>query len=509
MTQRRAHTRGSPSTDDVKMLPPCTTPVSEQASLQTLSPRKQSIKNLADLLANQRDHWIARNAYYHSADIGYMRFLVPEGLRVLDLGCGTGHLLAALKPSYGVGLDFSPRMVEIARSNYPGLQFIHGDVEDAETISRLQGPFDVIVFSDTIGSLDDCQSTLAQLQPLCTPDTRVVVAYYSRMWEPVLGLAQLLRLRMPVTEQNWLSTEDISNLFSLADFEVTKREWRQLLPRRALGLGPLLNRYVATMALIRRACLRNYIVARPTGKRDHAPMSATVLIPCRNEQGNIEAAVRRVPAFCADIEILFVEGHSVDGTLDEIRRVIAAYPERDIKLIVQPGKGKGDAVRAGFVQARGDVLIILDADLTVPPVALPKFYNAIATGKAEFANGSRLVYPMEKGAMRFLNLMANQIFSWLFTWLLNQRITDTLCGTKALAKHQYDKIAANRNYFGDFDPFSDFDLLFGASKLSLKLIEIPINYRSRTYGESQISRFRHGWLLLRMVVFAFRKLKAF
>jgi len=488
---------------------PSTASASAEERTRTWSARKQAIRDLADRLAAERYAWIRRNRFYYEEDVKYMRFLVPEGLRVLDLGCGTGHLLASLKPAHGVGLDFSPQMVAVARRDHPGLQFVLGDAEDSAAIDALEGPFDAIVLSDTIGSLEDCQATLALLHRLCTPETRVIVAYYSHMWEPILGFAAWLGLRMPATEQNWLSSGDIANLLDLANFEVIKREWRQLLPRRAFGLGPLLNRYVATMAIVRRACLRNYVVARPVPARPAAALSTSVLVPCRNERGNIENAVRRLPAFCDDIEILFVEGHSSDGTLEEIHRVIAAYPDRDIKVMVQPGRGKGDAVRAGFARARGDVLMILDADLTTPPEVMSKFYDVIATGKAEFVNGTRLVYPMEKGAMRFLNLLANQVFSWLFTWLLNQRFTDTLCGTKVLKRKHYEQITANRGYFGDFDPFSDFDLIFGASKLNLKVKEIPVSYRSRTYGETQIARFRHGLLLARMVVFAYRKLKAF
>jgi glycosyltransferase involved in cell wall biosynthesis len=232
------------------------------------------------------------------------------------------------------------------------------------------------------------------------------------------------------------------------------------------------------------------------------------VIPCRNEAGNIEPAVQRVPRFCDDLEILFVEGHSKDATLDEIHRVIAAYPELDIKVVQQEGIGKADAVRKGFDVARGDVLMILDADLTAPPEELPKFYDAIVAGKGELVMGSRLVYPVEKDAMRLLNMIGNRVFSWLFTWLLNQRITDTLCGTKVLTRVNYERIKANRAYFGDFDPFGDFDLIFGAAKLNLRILEIPVRYRARAYGETQISRWRHGWLLLRMVVVAYNKLKA-
>ena len=474
-----------------------------------MSPRKTRIRKWADDLATTRDKWIARNSFFYEEDFRYMRFLIPEGLRVLELGCGTGQLLARLNPGTGVGIDISPNMIEVARAHYPQFEFRTGDIEDTEFVASLPGPFDVIVLSDTVGSLDDCQTMLSNLHCLCSPDTRIVIAYYSKMWEPVLMLGRLVGLQMPQEEQNPLSPDDVANFLSLADFEPVKREWRQLLPRRFLGLGRLVNRYLAPLPVIRHACLRHYMVARPLPRSRNDTPSATVVIPCRNERGNIEEAVLRTPKFCPDIEILFVEGHSSDGTLDEVRRVITAYPDLDIKVLVQDGKGKGDAVRKGFENARGDVLMILDADLTMPPEALPKFYRVIASGKGEFVNGSRLIYPMEKDAMRFLNFLANHMFSWLFSWLLNQRFTDTLCGTKVLSNSHYRKIAENRKYFGDFDPFGDFDLIFGAAKLNLKVVEIPIAYSSRTYGVTQISRFRHGWLLLRMVVFAFAKLKAF
>jgi len=473
-----------------------------------LSPRKRLIGSMADRMAAERQRWIERNSYYYDEDGRYMRFLIPEGARVLELGCGTGNLLASLKPSRGVGVDLSAAMVGEARRRHPGLEFVVGDIEDPAVIAGLEGPFDYIVLSDTIGSLDDCEAALASLHGLCDHDTRLVVAYYSHLWEPALNLAQRLGLRMPQVEQNFLSTLDIQNLMTLADFQMVKREWRQLLPRRWFGLGPLVNRFLGTLPVLRGLCLRNYVVGRSLRHAAPQVTSATVVVPCRNERGNVEPAVTRLPRFCDDIEILFVEGHSRDGTLEEIHRVIAAYPQYDIKVIQQDGIGKADAVFKAFDHARGDVLMILDADLTMPPEQLPKFWNALASGKGEFINGSRLVYPMEKEAMRFLNLLANRTFSLLFTWLLNQRFTDTLCGTKVLTRRDYQRVKKHSGYFGDFDPFGDFHLIFGASKLCLKAVEVPIRYASRSYGETQISRFRHGLLLLRMVVFAFHKLKA-
>jgi SAM-dependent methyltransferase len=469
--------------------------------------RKKRISEFVDRMASQRERWRSRNRYYYKENEIYMRFLVPEGLRVLDLGCENGSLLASLKPAYGVGVDLSGKSIEIARNRHPDLQFIAGDMEDEELINNLKGPFDVIILSDTIGFLTDCQQALENLHSLSTTNTRLIICNFSWLWEPVLRLAEKVKLKMPQMEMNWMSPEDISNLLWLADFEPIKVEWRMLLPKYLLGLGPLVNKYLGTLPFLRRLCLRDYTIARSLRMRSDENLSATVLIPCRNERGNIESAVRRIPRFCDDLEILFVEGNSQDGTYAEIERVIRDYPALDIKVEEQDGVGKGDAVRKGFAKARGEVLMILDADLTMPPEDLPKFYDAIVSGKGEFINGSRLIYPMEGQAMRFLNFWANRVFALLFTWLLSQRYTDTLCGTKVLKKSSYEKIRANRRYFGDFDPFGDFDLIFGAAKLNLKTIEVPIRYAGREYGETQISRFRHGWLLLKMVIFAFRKLK--
>ena len=469
--------------------------------------RKAQIQLQMDKLAEDRDGWIRKNKYFYKNDQSYMQFLVGDNKRILELGCGTGQLLNALNPSYGVGVDLSTNMVSIAQKNYPNLEFIQGDIENPELIKSLEGTFDYIILSDTLGFLDDCEETFSGLHSLCTSDTRLIISYYSWRWRPILTLGEKIGLKMPSVEMNWLSTEDTTGLLQLADFDTVKREWRQLLPRKLLGFGTIINRFIGTLPFIRRLSLRNYIVARPMKEVGVNNPSTTVLIPCRNEKGNIENAVKRLPNFCDDLEIIYVEGNSQDGTLDEIHRVIKAYPDKDIKVLVQDGKGKGDAVRKGFDNARGDILMILDADLTVPPEDLPKFYRAIVTGKGEYINGTRLVYPMDDQAMRFLNFWANRTFSVLFSWLLNQRFTDTLCGTKVLTKKNYEKIVSNRSYFGDFDPFGDFDLIFGATKLNLKVVEVPIRYAAREYGETQISRFRHGWLLLKMVFFAYKKLK--
>jgi SAM-dependent methyltransferase len=395
-------------------------------------------------------------------------------------------------------------MVRIAKRNFPHLQFQVGDFEDI----RIEEKFDYVLIIETIGHVDDIQLAFKELHKVCKPETRVIIVYYNYLWEPVLKFAEAAGLRMKHQLQHWLPLEDISNLLYLTSFEVIKKGYRTLLPVNIPVLSSILNRIVAKMPFFWKLSLNEVIIARPMEvRKSPEEVTCSVIVPCRNERGNIEEAVKRTPDMGKQMEMIFVEGHSDDGTLDECNRVKDKYPQKDISVLVQDGKGKGDAVRKGFAHAKNDVLMILDADLTVPPEDLPKFFVAIISGKGEFVNGSRLIYQMEKEAMRFLNLLGNKFFSKAFTYILEQRIRDTLCGTKVLWREDYTRIVSGRQYFGDFDPFGDFDLLFGASKLNLKIVEIPIRYRERTYGRTQISRFRHGLLLLKMTLFALRKIK--
>ena len=479
---------------------------SKPQRVSQLQARVVDVAEQADKMAKNRDFWIDRNRYFHESDWDYLKLNVPPSSRVLELGCGTGRLLAALRPQIGVGIDLSGKSIEVAQEKYPQLEFRVGDIQQPQAFDDLPGPFNFIIISDTIGHLDDFQSVLENIQAVSDENTRVIVTYYSLLWRPVVRLASALRLMMPTPRRNWLSTRDIVGILSLGNCDVIRTDTRQILPMRMLGLGTLVNSSFGRLPGFRSLGIRTYAIARMSPKKPLGLTSISVIIPARNEKGNIALAIERIPKICSDVEIIFVEGHSSDDTLGEIKRVIAANPDHDIKVFVQDGIGKGDAVRKGFAEARGDVLVIQDADLTAPPEALPKFFNILNSGKAEYANGSRLIYPMDGDAMRVLNFLANKTFAWIFSWLLGQRMTDTLCGTKAMLRINYQKIESNREYFGDFDPFGDFDLIFGSAKLNLKFVDIPLRYYPREYGTTQISRFRHGWQLLKMVVFAWRKL---
>jgi SAM-dependent methyltransferase len=463
----------------------------------------KGIEEFFDHYAAEVERWRRRNSGYHAAIASLARFYIPSKARVLEVGSGPGDLLAALAPRRGVGIDISSEMVRLASAKHPDLEFHRMTAEDLDLGGE---KFDYIVLSDLVGFVYDIRQVFERLRSVSHPQTRVIIHWYSLLWQPILSLAERVGLKYTQPIVNWTTKEDLTNLLYLADFEVVQSRRHILLPKHVPGISPFVNRFLAPLPIIRAFCVANWLVARPMRLEPERPVSVSVICPCRNEAGNIQQIADRLPAMGSHTELMFVEGHSKDNTLEECRRVAASSAEKDIKVLVQEGRGKGDAVRMGFSKATGDILMILDADISVAPEDLVDFYEALASHKGDFINGCRLVYAMDPQAMRFLNLLGNKFFALLLSKLMGQPIKDSLCGTKVLWRNTYMELATGRPYFGEFDPFGDFDLLFGAAKLNLKITEIPIRYRQRTYGSTNINRFADGSLLLRMCAKAAAKL---
>ncbi len=429
-----------------------------------------------------------------------MRRLVPGDARVLEVGVGGGHVLAALPNRIRHGIDVLPAALEACRRLDPDL---HLELGDVLTLS-VSGRYDAIICDRLLHSVDDVQRMLDNLAAHMEEDGRIYLTCFNFLWGFPLGAAERIGITERPPEENWFSESSLENLFTLAGLESVHFEDHVLVPLDV----PLLNKFAAQLPLFRSGSLyRTYVLRRRRVHRAPNP-GVSVIVPARNEWQNVAAAIARTPVMGSWTEIVFVEGGSTDNTWDEIQRLIASYrgPLR-LRAFQQTGKGKGDAVRLGFDKAMGALLMILDADLTVPPEELPKFYDVMVGGLTDYVQGTRTVYPMEDQAMRFLNKLGNAFFAKAFSFLLDQQINDTLCGTKVIWKKDYDRLAKQRGYFGEVDPFGDFDLIFGARKLHLKLMEIPIRYKSRVYGETNISRFRDGALLLKMTALAARKIK--
>ena len=482
--------------------------------LVVISGKKSRVQAFYDQLGPEWERWVARSRYYHTALERILRFIVPPGQRVLDIGCGNVDHLANLQPSLGVGVDLSDGMLGLARAKHPAFEYHHQAAEElalpAHEVRNGEGGFDVITMVNAVGEFADVLAAFKRLRPLVRPDTRLVILFYNHFWEPLMHPAAVLGLKLDNPTQNWLSLEDLRGFLRLAGFEVVKVGARMLCPKYIPGLAELLNGVVGRLPLLQRMGFVHYLVARPEMPLLQAPEkhSCTVVVPCKNEEDNVPKIPERVQQMGAFTELIFVDDCSTDATAERVRELIAAHPERPIKLVSGPGQGKGAAVRAGLDHATGDVLMIFDADMTVMPEDLPAFFEAITENKGEFINGSRMVYPLVGDAMRPLNILGNKLFATLFSFLLEQRIKDTLCGTKVVMRHNYAKILAARHYFGDIDRWGDYDWIFGAAKSNLKIVELPIHYVERTAGVTKMTkRFKNGLIMVRMCWVALRKLK--
>ena len=446
---------------------------------------------------------LASGIRYKNSLLRCIRNIIPKCSRVLHVGSGDGSLLRGLDPDKGVGIEAAPDLAENASANYPKYAFNASEFEAFDTT----GDFDFILVADVLLDVYDIDAMMRNVRTACSPDTRVVVTNYSQVWRPILKLLRLLRIARPRFGNTWFSPGDVRSAFERTGFQILSERSEVLFPSRLPILSSFCNRFLSQLPIFNWFCLHRIYVARLEPEPITPKPSVTVLVPARNESGNVPRLMSEIPDMGSFTEVIFVEGNSTDDTWEVLQEAIAERDDPLYRLIKQPGKGKGDAVRAGFSEARGDILMILDADLTVAPDMLPRFYDAVSSGRAEFANGTRLVYQMHDRAMRFLNLLGNHFFAKAFTYVMGQPIRDTLCGTKVLTRDSYNKIVANRDFFGEFDPFGDFDLLFGAARLNMKILDVPVRYGERVYGETNISRFRHGTLLFRMLFVGARKLK--
>lgn len=501
----------SPTTGDTNSAAPAERDLRrENWGSAALEERRERTRRHLVEIAPRRELWINRNRYYYRLLSRLLRFIVEPNKKVLSVRCGTGKLLKAVRPSQAKGIDICAEMIDIAKRRNPSFEFsvAFPDKDEFQQRFAAEEKFDYILFND-IGDTVDVLQALQNLRQLCRRHTRLVITTYNHFWEPLVTFAEWLGMKVPRTEQNWLSLSDIRNLMKLAGFEALETHGIVLLPKYVPLLSSVLNRFVARLPLLRRLCMTQLVVGRLTpAPLNPQDISVSVIIPCKDERGNVEDAVRRLPHMGRETEIIFCDDRSTDGTAEEVIRVRARYPHQHVRLEYGPGISKSKNVWTGFNSATGDVLMILDADLTTMPEELVYFMNVIASGQAEFVNGSRLVYPVPKGAMNGANMLGNKFFSIAFTYLLGQRVKDTLCGTKVLWRTDWERIKPMLGTWGTDDRWGDYDLLFGAAKLNLKILDLPVHYQERVYGTTKMTRvLRNGLIMLKMCWYGFLKLK--
>jgi len=460
------------------------------------------IKKLKDSIAKKRGKWISCNSYYYSQFLNSVKHIVPEGASVLNIGCSTGYILSRLNPVRGVGIESSSKQIKHASEKYPDLEFFDMEVENVQIDEK----FDYILICG-IENMVDIKSVLDSIKKNCHRHTRIIISHYSYLWQPLVSLAEKARIRLPQAVHNWFSKNDVKNMLDLSAYDAIHTKELILFPFYIPLVSYVLNKYLARLPLLRHLTMSRLTVARPVlhKEREH---SVSIIVPCRNEAGNIQDAVERIPELGSHTEIIFCDDKSTDKTADKVREMQKKYPDKDIKLVDGPGICKAENVWTGFDAASGEILMILDADLTVLPEELPYFYEAVTCGYGEFINGSRLVYPMHDEAMRGFNIIGNKFFSIFFTYILDSSIKDTLCGTKVMWAKDFEKIKTLRGSWGIKDRWGDYELIFGAAKNHLKIIDLPVHYMERTYGETKMTnRFKNGWIMLKMSMVSLCKIK--
>jgi SAM-dependent methyltransferase len=458
---------------------------------------RESTREYFERIAPVWDYWHRRNSFYHRKMTDLIRSMVAPGASVLELGCGTGDLLAALRPAAAIGLNVAEGMTALARKKHPEFQFETVEVDHAKIANGFA--LDYVVMNNMLDYVYDVWDLLESLRPAVADQTLLVMTTNNPLWGPVLRIASWIGQRLPDSPRNFITNRDIRSVLELQGFDVVEEGLALPVPRRVPLLAPLLNTLVPEIPVVRYVSSIQYIAARLRVPRP--ALSCSVVIPCHDEEDNIVECVRRVPSLGSAMEIIVVDDGSKDGTRRRVEELMRADPR--VRLVAyDTNRGKANAVRAGFEAARGDVLMILDADMAVVPEELPKFLKPLQNGTADVVNGTRLVYPMHRRAMKFANFLGNKAFCFLVSWIVRQRVSDTLCGTKALLRSDYLRMPrSGRERWGDFD------LLFGAARLKLRIMEIPVHYQERPSGKSKMRALRevglflrtcwHGWRMLR------------
>ena len=441
-------------------------------------------------VSDKFDFYERFNAYFYRYRRKILRRIIPPHKKILDIGCGGGDNLANLTPSRGLGLDISSHMVHLAKSRHPELEFI---CKDIDTYSPEEGDWEYLLAINLLLEVPDINLTLNRIHHIMSEETRLVILNHSANWEFLFRIYTFFQKWNKRINQNWLNRRDYENLFNNCGFQVIKKTKALLVPINIPILSNIINWLFHQIPFIRRFGLLDIYTLKKRIPRERLPdFSVSVIVPCKNESENIPAIIPRMPGMGRFTEIVFVDDLSTDDTHKCMQEQKEKFPDVPVKIVDGSGLGKGAACRKGFEAATGDILMILDADLTVPPEVLPDFFEIIQAGHAEFVNGSRQVYQLEEDSMRMANCIGNGFFAYLFSFLMGFRVNDTLCGTKVFFRKHYPLILESREFFATNDVWGDFDLLFAASRHNLMYTEHPVHYFPRTYGETKMGRRLHN-----------------
>ncbi len=377
-----------------------------------------------------------------------------------------------------------------------------------ESIAFKNKKYKTIILTDLFEVSTDILELLSMVNKLLGKDGIIVICSINQKWNRILNLFERLNLKDGNQKRLFINSTIVLNIAKVTGLEFVTQRNKQIFPFRMLGLGSLINNILEILFFPFSFGIRIYSILNQQEKfNEEKKYSKSIIIPAKNEEKNLKPLLNQIPELEEDHEIILAIGDSEDKTYEVAKEIKEArcWPF-EVKVIKQTGKGKANAVWEAVEEASKEVIIILDADISVNPETIVQFNSVIDTGKASFVNGTRLIYGMESGAMRIVNNLGNRIFQYIVSIIIGQKITDSLCGTKVFFRKDFNKIKLWKELVQMKDPFGDFDMIFTAGYFGLKILEIPVRYQARVYGVTQIKRFRDGY---KLIIYLLNSIKIF
>lgn len=440
---------------------------------------------------------MGKKRFFRECIIDFLQHSIVEGKRILIIGGNISEEAIRFAPSYSAEL-FSGKDAFPGRASggYQNVTYLNKGLLDFEADET----YDYIIFYESLNYEGDLYSIFRKLKKIIHRDSKVFVIEINPFILFLLKILSRVGLLVPDFKRNMLHLSDLENLVNIFGFDIVDKGYRFAVPFKIFGLGDVINSILPRVSLLRNFCFGQYIVFRlhplEAGKQN---LSCSVVVPCHNEEGNIADCIARIPNFGAWREIIVVDDGSTDRTKDMVKKIMRG--RSDIRLIsYEKNCGKGYAVNIGWQEAKGDVFMMLDCDSTTPPEELALFHEAMEYG-AEFVNGTRVIYPREKNSIPFFNRLGVTFFAHLISWITQKRISDTFCGTKVFLKKYWNCFQIKEFLWGDWD------LFFTAARYRMKMLELPVHYKTRKHGVTKMRPVKHGIILLLKSVEGLRVVK--
>lgn len=448
-------------------------------------------------IARNLDFWKEKNWYYHNQLKQIFKDVIKENSKVLQIGYGLGDILAALYPKKGVSFDDDKDILAISRRRYPIFKFTDFNFNK----NKVNDKFDYVIYPNSLEHFDDIQTVFENVYPALSRSSKVVVASVNPRWEQIFYILEKLKLKRPESSRNWLRIENIKNLLEVSGYKVIDSGFRIILPVSIPLISGIINKVIRNIKILSRFCVEQFVVAQKETFSINNNLSCSVVIPTYNQAELLEYCIESIPNVGKKMQIVVVDDASSDRTEQVMKSLSKKH--HNIKYIRnERPQGEEKSLKIGIESVDLDIILTYDAKMSIPSSELVRFYNVLASKRADFVSGMRFIYPLEGQRLRQLTIIGNIIFSYLYSLFLNQRVFDPLCSIKGFYKKNYSKIKISNNN-------TLLDLLIKAAENKAKILEIPVHYSLESYLENKPHTLARLGILTKGVFYGIWRLKIY